>query len=359
MPRMAADRARRRGPSAAGAGRAAARALPVRGRGARACTPALLDVQESVSAAALDDRPAAGRRCRPGSPIASLPRVVEVTEAAGPPALAAAVARPVGAEATVGGAGRRLAGRERAGTGRRRYLARAACGPVLAALGPAAGASTPADAARRAALPALRRPAAARLLQRGGRGRWSAAAAPAGLRPLRTTSWRPRAHDRARGLRRAASTARGCRSSADEGEATVPPPARRGVRRRCQRYLLDVELGRDPAAVPEVDELAALPLDLYAAEQGTAQDHAQPDGVLMVRSRHGQDVRLLHRHERLHRLQGLRGGLQGVEPARRQRAASSATATTTPASSTRRTGATSSSSTSAGRTSSVGRARPG
>jgi FdhE protein len=36
----------------------------------------------------------------------------------------------------------------------------------------------------------------------------------------------------------------------------------------CQRYLIDVDLGRDPLAVPEVDELAALPLDLYAAEQG-------------------------------------------------------------------------------------------
>ena len=36
----------------------------------------------------------------------------------------------------------------------------------------------------------------------------------------------------------------------------------------CRRYLIDVDLGRDPLAVPEVDELAALPLDLYAAERG-------------------------------------------------------------------------------------------
>jgi hypothetical protein len=36
----------------------------------------------------------------------------------------------------------------------------------------------------------------------------------------------------------------------------------------CTRYLIDVDLGRDPRAVPEVDELAALPLDLYAAEHG-------------------------------------------------------------------------------------------
>jgi len=39
----------------------------------------------------------------------------------------------------------------------------------------------------------------------------------------------------------------------------------------CERYLIDVDLGRDPKAVPEVDELAALPLDLYAAERGLSK----------------------------------------------------------------------------------------
>jgi FdhE protein len=36
----------------------------------------------------------------------------------------------------------------------------------------------------------------------------------------------------------------------------------------CRRYLLSVDLASDPAAVPEVDEMAALPLDLYARERG-------------------------------------------------------------------------------------------
>jgi len=36
----------------------------------------------------------------------------------------------------------------------------------------------------------------------------------------------------------------------------------------CRRYLLSIDLAADPAAVPVVDELAALPLDLYAREQG-------------------------------------------------------------------------------------------
>jgi formate dehydrogenase maturation protein FdhE len=36
----------------------------------------------------------------------------------------------------------------------------------------------------------------------------------------------------------------------------------------CRRYLIEVDLAREGRAVPEVDELAALPLDLYAADQG-------------------------------------------------------------------------------------------
>jgi hypothetical protein len=39
----------------------------------------------------------------------------------------------------------------------------------------------------------------------------------------------------------------------------------------CNRYLIDVDLGHDARAVPEVDELAALPLDLHAAERGLSK----------------------------------------------------------------------------------------
>jgi formate dehydrogenase maturation protein FdhE len=31
---------------------------------------------------------------------------------------------------------------------------------------------------------------------------------------------------------------------------------------------LSIDLAADPAAIPEVDEMAALPLDLYARERG-------------------------------------------------------------------------------------------
>jgi Protein involved in formate dehydrogenase formation len=36
----------------------------------------------------------------------------------------------------------------------------------------------------------------------------------------------------------------------------------------CRRYLLNVDVAADPLAVPVVDEVAAIPLDLYAREQG-------------------------------------------------------------------------------------------
>jgi hypothetical protein len=39
----------------------------------------------------------------------------------------------------------------------------------------------------------------------------------------------------------------------------------------CRRYLLTVDLRKDVAAVPVVDELAAIPLDLFAKERGYAK----------------------------------------------------------------------------------------
>jgi FdhE protein len=36
----------------------------------------------------------------------------------------------------------------------------------------------------------------------------------------------------------------------------------------CRRYVITVDLRKDPQAVPVVDELAALPFDLHAQERG-------------------------------------------------------------------------------------------
>jgi FdhE protein len=54
----------------------------------------------------------------------------------------------------------------------------------------------------------------------------------------------------------------------EEGGEPVFPHLRVSGCTSCNRYLIDVDLDKDGRAVPEVDELAALPLDLYAADQG-------------------------------------------------------------------------------------------
>jgi hypothetical protein len=53
-----------------------------------------------------------------------------------------------------------------------------------------------------------------------------------------------------------------------DGRPAVFPHMRIESCGTCRRYLLNVDLGRDPSAVPEVDELAAVPLDLFARERG-------------------------------------------------------------------------------------------
>ena len=58
---------------------------------------------------------------------------------------------------------------------------------------------------------------------------------------------------------------------ADRGKAehtAVFPHVRIEACDSCRHYLLNVDLAADPAAVPVVDELAALPLDLYARDRG-------------------------------------------------------------------------------------------
>jgi hypothetical protein len=54
----------------------------------------------------------------------------------------------------------------------------------------------------------------------------------------------------------------------DDDEGAVFPHLRIAGCSTCSRYLIEVDMARDERAVPEVDELAALPLDLYAADQG-------------------------------------------------------------------------------------------
>jgi len=57
-------------------------------------------------------------------------------------------------------------------------------------------------------------------------------------------------------------------NNGEAGHKAVLPHIRIEACDTCRRYLLSVDLAADPKAVPVVDELAALPLDLYARERG-------------------------------------------------------------------------------------------
>jgi FdhE protein len=205
----------------------------------------------------------------------TLPAVVEATVAAGPPALREAVSsRPARAdhEALVGW----LAGEELEPVDR--YVARASLAPVLEALGERAGAACARGRVGEQGVPCPRcgGPAQLSILASSGEtlvsGRRSLLCARCG------SSWSC-----------SRSTCPGCARTDEAGMAVhaehwqgavsgngkadgegqpVFPQLRIAGCESCQRYLIEVDMERDARAVPEVDELAALPLDLYAADQG-------------------------------------------------------------------------------------------
>ena len=220
---------------------------------------ALLDVQERAFFRARDDEPAPA-----GVPRYVADRVVgevvEVTAQAGPAMLAAALAARLrehdGGELVAAW----LAGRRQPAVDE--YLARAATAPVLEALGSAAGAACSGRASE-IACPRCGGLPQVSYLSDGGEALVSG---PRMLACCRCgESW---VHPR--------MTCAGC------GEQTTTklpifadeerfPHLRADACESCQRYVITVDLRKDPEAVPLVDELAALPLDLYVQERGFAK----------------------------------------------------------------------------------------
>ncbi|MHB8731197.1 MAG: hypothetical protein ACYDAB_05345 [bacterium] len=253
---------------------------------------ALVDVQEPAwSAARLD---ASGAGDLPGYVAERvLPGVIDVSAAAGPKTLAELV-RSQFAGTSVHARGemirRWLDGEEQ--TPVERYLARASAGPVLEALGDRAGEACGAD--RSAGRPGVERNLSCPVC--GGVPQLAFIAAPpeslaAGPRSLLcarcATAW---AYPRLTCAACGESDTSKLTVLAEEGtdERTLSGSAVRGLRGRsdpggpsprfphmridacttCSRYLLSIDLGRDPRAVPVVDELAAIPLDLHAVDRG-------------------------------------------------------------------------------------------
>jgi hypothetical protein len=245
---------------------------------------ALLDVQEPAWSAARAGGLAAADVA--GYAAASvLPGVLAVTARLGPRRLAEAVGEHrrwlAEGEAMIR---RWLAGADQEPV--ERYLARAAAAPVLEALGPAAGevCAGPRDERH---CPCCGGPPQVSILASGpeplsGAHRFLLCSRCATRWPYpRLTCAGCGERDAARltvyaeGGTAAGETAGSVVRGLEGGPrppraatAALFPHVRVEACTSCSRYLLGIDLTREPSAVPTVDELAALPLDLYAQELG-------------------------------------------------------------------------------------------
>lgn len=230
----------------------------------------------------------------------ALPRVREVTIASGPERLARAAAADLfvaDGEAPADQAPPEhtwetrvrtwLAGEELAAVDR--YLVRAAAGPVLEALGPAAEAACPGPRDQRHC-PCCGGPPQVSVFASTD----EALVAPRRYLECARCAWRwpyPRMTCPACGETEAQRLQIFAEEGTSQAEATghvirgtggIAAEAPRGLAprfphlsihacRSCSRYLLNVDLSRDARAVPLVDEMASVPLDLYARDQGLAK----------------------------------------------------------------------------------------
>ncbi len=246
---------------------------------------ALLDIQEPAFANARADRPAASSL--PGYVAERvLPAVADVTCARGPVSLSGLVSHRVRdanpAEIIRGW----LAGEEQSPVDR--YLARASTGPVLEALGQAAGAACAGPRDRRhcptcggppqvsysapsaeALVTAPRYLVCARCSTGWPYLRMTCAACGEGESSHLTIY----AEEGTAEAQATGHVVRGLGQAPQEGTGEGPrfPHMRIEACTTCSKYLLSVDLTRDPRAVPVVDDLAAVPLDLFAADRGFAK----------------------------------------------------------------------------------------
>lgn len=209
------------------------------------------------------------------------PGVVDVSVALGPDRLRAETIHSMQTDDAVGIVRRWMKSEPQAAVDR--FLARASLGPVLEALGPEARAQCegPRDArhcpecggppqfsffaeAGEDLATGPRRLCCARCGTAWGYARMTCAACgeDAGARlPLFSE------HGTASGER--GSVVRGLPAGpVAPSDRAVFPHVRIEACETCRHYLLNVDLAADPAAVPVVDELSAIPLDLYARERG-------------------------------------------------------------------------------------------
>jgi hypothetical protein len=234
---------------------------------------ALLDVQEDAWTAARENPPDPARLAHWAAERV-LPAVVQATAAAGPAALGEAARSHLAAQTATDALAGWLGGEELEPV--ERYLARASLTPVLEAIGERAGAAcaAPADGVDGSVCPRCGGPpqvsyvaATGDSLVSGGR---SLLCARCGSSWSCSRSVCPACgEDRESRLSVYAEHWHGPVSGRRDGNGQpVFGHLRIAACSTCSRYLIEVDMARDAFAVPEVDELAALPLDLYATDQG-------------------------------------------------------------------------------------------
>jgi FdhE protein len=237
---------------------------------------ALAPVQEEAWRSARESPPPSGVLAH-WAAARVLPHVVEATVAAAPATLREAVVSRFADDAIDDVLAGWLGGDELDPVDR--YLARASLSPALEALGEqAASACVPEDADEGLLCPNCGgRPQLSWVADSGEElvsGRRSLLCSRCGSSWEFTKSTCPACgeSDEARLLvftERWGRPVSGSGSGNGDGPAQATFPNLRIVGcESCRSYLIEVDLARDGRAVPEIDELAALPLDLYAADQG-------------------------------------------------------------------------------------------
>lgn len=206
-----------------------------------------------------------------------LPAVVEATVAAGPATLSEAVVRRFSDDAIDDALAGWLAGDELDPVDR--YLARASLAPALEALGERAGAACAQEHGEDGllcptcgGLPQLSCVADSGEALVSGRRSLRCSRCGSGWDYTRSACPACGESDEARLLvfteQWSGPVSRNGNGNGDGPGQAVFPNLRITGCESCRRYLIEVDMARDGRAVPEIDELAAVPLDLYAADQG-------------------------------------------------------------------------------------------
>ncbi|HUY73264.1 MAG TPA: formate dehydrogenase accessory protein FdhE [Candidatus Dormibacteraeota bacterium] len=241
---------------------------------------ALLPVQQKAFADAQSDSPPVDRLVAYAAEIV-VPGVLDVSLAAGPERLRGALMERLESEPPHSIVERWIHGDEQPPVDR--FLARASVGPVLEALGPESKAACtgPRDARhcpQCGGAPQLGYFAQAGedmatgprflLCARCGTS-WGYARMTCAGCGEDSTSKLPIYGEEGTTSGERGSVVRGLPAPSTNGHhAAVFPHIRIEACESCRHYLLSIDLASDPKAVPIVDEIAAIPLDLYARERG-------------------------------------------------------------------------------------------